>query len=168
MVGLVVGLFMFGLVLGSLAMNRRLRLAEKGVRPLFPGMRTMAGLDIAMTVFAAGLVLGLAALRGSVADWAVQAVTFALVAAAGVLGGFVFPLAAVVALETRPGTARAAGLIDAADNAGACLGALVTGVLLVPILGVSGACLAIASMKALSAIFVGAAATVRPGPSPSA
>jgi spermidine synthase len=188
MVGLVVGVFMFGLVLGSLAMNRRLRRGEAdglrraseqqgvgmpdGVRlpaPSLPGMRTIVGLDLAMVLFACGLVIVLAILRESAADWAVQAATFALVAAAGVLGGLVFPLAASVALETAASTSRAAGVVDAADNAGACVGALVTGVLLVPVLGVSGACLAVAGLKAMSALVVGVAATVERAPAfPSA
>jgi spermidine synthase len=156
MVGLVVGVFMFGLVLGSWAMNRRLR----SPRPV--GLTTLAGLDLAVMVFAAGLVLALAALRSVAADWAVQAAIFGLVAVAGVLGGLLFPLAAAVMLEDRRTTGRAAGAVDAADNAGACLGAFVTGILLVPVLGVTGACLAVAGTKALSALLVGVAATVRP------
>jgi spermidine synthase len=159
MIGLVIGVFMLGLVLGSLAMNRRLRAKESRA---LPGLGTVLALDLAIVAFAAGLVLALAVLRQSAADWTVQAVTLALVAVAGVLGGLVFPLAAAVVLADRPDTARAAGAVDAADNAGACLGALVTGVLLVPILGVSGACLAVAGLKVLSALFVGAAATTSP------
>ena len=43
-----------------------------------------------------------------------------------------------------------------------CLGALATGTVLVPVLGVSGACLAVVAIKALSAVQVGLAATMRP------
>jgi spermidine synthase len=166
MVGLVVGVFMFGLVLGSWAMNRRLRSGENGQRGQSPlpsprpvGLTTLVWLDLAVMVFAAGLVLALAALRSVAADWAVQAGIFGLVAVAGVQGGLLFPLAAAVMLEDRRATGRAAGAVDAADNAGACLGAFVTGILLVPVLGVSGACLAVAGTKALSALLVGVAAT---------
>jgi spermidine synthase len=166
MVGLVVGVFMFGLVLGSWAMNRRLRSGESGQRgqsslpsPRPVGLTTLVWLDLAVMVFAAGLVLALAALRSVAADWAVQAGIFGLVAVAGVLGGLLFPLAAAVMLEDRRSTGRAAGAVDAADNAGACLGAFVTGILLVPVLGVTGACLAVAGTKALSALLVGVAAT---------
>jgi len=166
MVGLVVGVFMFGLVLGSLAMNRRLRGGRDGPPRL--GLQALAWLDLVMAIFAAGLVIALGALRGSAADWPIQAATFALVAVTGVLGGLVFPLAAAVALEDRPSTARAAGAIDAADCIGACIGGLATGVILVPVLGVSGACWVMAGAKALSALLVGtAAATSRPGPAPA-
>ena len=202
-VGLVIGVFMFGLVLGSWAMNRRLGRSEPGMagialqsrdnttsprrqagvgntldarspnNPLLtqgagqdaatPGLRTVMWLDIAITVFAAALVIGLGALRLVAADWIVQAATYALVAVAGVLGGLVFPLASVILLGSGSrSTSRAAASVDAADNAGACVGAFVTGALLVPVLGVSGACLAVASVKALSGLLVGAAATVRP------
>jgi spermidine synthase len=193
MVGLVVGVFMFGLVLGSLAMNRWLRggglIHSRGGSPHPPrqnasgcavgsethranipaqggqGLQALAWLDLVMAIFAAGLVIALGALRGSAADWPIQAATFALVAVTGVLGGLVFPLAAAVALETSPSTARAAGAIDAADCIGACIGGLATGVILVPVLGVSGACWAMAGAKALSALLVGsAAATSRRGP----
>jgi hypothetical protein len=152
-------------------------------------------LDIAITAFAAATLPALWALRGVTSDWLVQAATFALVAVAGVLGGLVFPLASVLLLQTRrgstlagraPGTAcghavagcrgstagRAAASVDAADNAGACLGAFITGALLVPILGVSGACVVVLAVKALSGLLVGLAVTMRPAgsppPSPSA
>jgi spermidine synthase len=134
----------------------------------------MMWLDLAITVFAAALLLGLGLLRGVASDWLVQAATFALVAVAGVLGGLVFPLASVIVLEARPSNSRpsvgqsgagaAAASVDAADNAGACLGALLTGVLLVPILGAAGACAVVLGVKALSGLLVGIAAAVRPRP----
>jgi len=117
----------------------------------------MIWLDVAIALFAAALMLGLGALRGVEADWVIQATTYALVAVAGVLGGMVFPLASVLVIEARGSTGRAAAAVDAADNAGACLGAFITGVLLVPILGVGDACLAVAGVKVLSGCLLAAA-----------
>jgi spermidine synthase len=167
MVGLVVGVFMFGLVLGSLGMNWRIgRASQDPARR--PGLRTAVALDLAIAVFAAGLVLVLALLRASTAEWPVEIVTFALVAISGILGGLIFPLAAAIRLEEDGCTGRVAGAVAAADYIGACLGALATGTLLVPILGVSGACLAVAAVKVLSSLMAGVA-TVLPAPSlPSA
>ena len=182
MVGLVIGTFMAGLVLGSVAANRHLARtgakktpgvvsAERPSGPSgkrhpvsfsAPGLRTILALDLAGAVFAAALVLALAALRTSAADWPVQAATFGLVVVSGVLGGLVFPLAAGVAVGDRTPTGRAAGAIDAADHAGACLGALVTGVALVPVLGASGTCLVVAALKTMSALLVGTAALAPP------
>ena len=167
MVGLVVGVFMFGLVLGSLAMNWRIarpRVHHTGR----PGLRTAVALDLAITVFAAGLVVVLALLRASAAEWPVEVVTFALVAISGILGGLIFPLAAAIRLEEHGSTGRVAGAVAAADYIGACLGALATGMLLVPILGVSGACLAVATIKVLSGLLVGVATTGARASHPSA
>jgi predicted membrane-bound spermidine synthase len=125
-----------------------------------------------VTAFAAGLVLILAALRASSADWPVQLATFGLVAAAGVLGGLVYPIAACVRLGDDPRIERVAGAVSAADSLGACAGALVTGVALVPVLGISGTLLVVVTMKALSALLVGGASLTTgrlgsavPGPS---
>ncbi|UCG88719.1 MAG: fused MFS/spermidine synthase [Gemmatimonadota bacterium] len=176
MVGLVVGIFMFGLVMGSLAMNwhlgqvagRRSRPGTPGHQASVPGLRAVLILDATMLAFAAALPLVLAALRGSEADLPVQLAVFGLVAAAGLLGGIVFPLAASVWLRDRAGTGRAAAAIDAADHIGGALGALVTGVALVPILGVTSTCLAVAAMKALSTLLVaGGIAAGRSAHSPS-
>jgi len=155
MVGLVIGVFMFGLVVGSLAMNRRLgRLRTAGRTG--PGLGTVAALDLGVAVFAAGLLVGVGLLRQWSADVPVQIVTFALVGVSGLLGGLVFPLAAAVSLREKGSrTGRAAGAIDAADHLGGCAGALVTGTVLVPILGLAGACLTVVAMKALSAALVG-------------
>ena len=155
MVGLVIGVFMFGLVLGSLAMNRRLGRLRAAGRP-GPGLATVAALDAAVAVFAMGLLVGVGLLRRWSADVPVQVVTFALVGVSGVLGGLVFPLAAAVSLREKGSrTGRAAGAIDAADHVGGCAGALVTGTVLVPILGLAGACLTVVAMKALSAALAG-------------
>jgi len=161
MIGLVVGLFMFGLVLGSLFMNWHLRsLAETGRAA--PHLRSMILLDVALALFALALGPALDSVRTWTADWALQGATYLLVAASGMLGGLVFPLAAAVHLGDEPNTARTAGAIAVADYAGACLGALLTGLVLVPVLGVSGACAAILTTKLLSASLVGMGSLIRP------
>ena len=162
MVGLVIGIFMFGLVLGSALMNRflgtrtadRLRHPDSDAHSPRSGLRAMLVLDTSVTAFAIALLGALAFLRASSADLPVQITTFCLVAVVGVLGGLVFPLAASVRLGEGTSTARAAAAVDAADHVGGSLGALATGVALVPILGITGTCLAVAAMKALSALFV--------------
>ncbi|MGB9624900.1 MAG: hypothetical protein ACPMAQ_08565, partial [Phycisphaerae bacterium] len=52
------------------------------------------------------------------------------------------------------GAGASAGSVVGADHAGACLGALLTGVLLVPVLGTTTAALSLAAMKALSAAWL--------------
>jgi spermidine synthase len=154
MVGLIIGVFMFGLVAGSHLMNRRLRSHSGGG----PGLRGIVMLDLSIMLFAALLVPVLALLRGSAAEWPVLLIVFLLVALSGMLGGLMIPLAASVRLEQGSDTARAAGAVSASDHMGGCLGALVTGVALVPVLGTGGACFTIALMKGLSGLLSGAAA----------
>lgn len=170
MVGLVIGVFMFGLVLGSWIMNRRLlSLAGRRSRKHSDGasgsdLRDVFMLDTGIMVFAILLVPVLGFLRGIGADLPVQIVIYLLVAVSGVLGGIVFPLASSVWLSGEESTARAAGAVSAADHLGGSLGALVTGIVLVPVLGIVGTCLLVAIMKGLSAVLTAFAAFQIKGP----
>lgn len=155
MMGLVVGMFMFGLVLGSACMNRLIRRDSAWIS----AMQLLAALDLLLTIFAVSVVPAIGALRASASEWGVQLGTFALVVLAGVLGGLPFPLAASIAIENRRGTAAAAGSIMAADSAGACLGALAAGVVLLPIFGLANTCLLVAYAKVLSSALVRVAAS---------
>ena len=53
------------------------------------------------------------------------------------------------------GIAATAGTLYTADMIGACVGAMVVGALLVPLLGVWWVCLLVAGLKLLSAIILG-------------
>lgn len=63
---------------------------------------------------------------------------------AGFIGGFQFPLANKICLAKKEAIGRTAGLSYGLDLAGSCLGALLTGAFLIPLLGISGTCLAVA------------------------
>jgi len=69
----------------------------------------------------------------------------------GLLGGAVFPLGAHLQFGFTGRTGTAAGSVDAADHAGACLGALLCGILLVPVFGTATATFLLAGMKLTSA-----------------
>ena len=169
-IGVIVGAFMLGLVIGSRAMKRLLRW-----RPAL-GPRTLAGLDLLLAWFAlVALIILLHATLSDAPPDAVAVVVLALIVLSGVLGGAIFPLAASVLVGGHPcvapvavqqqkeggpmgpplqdtaATGRAAASVTAADNIGACLGALVAGVLLVPALGIAGTCLVLMLLKLISA-----------------
>ena len=72
-----------------------------------------------------------------------------LVLAAGVGTGVVFPLSAHIAVLSGRSLARTAGALDAVDHLGAALGAFLTGVILVPVLGRTTTCLLLALACAL-------------------
>ena len=73
----------------------------------------------------------------------------------GLLGGFQLALGGSI-LQTRYEVAGAASRVEALDHAGAMLGALVTGLFVVPILGIFWAALILALLKATSMLAVGA------------
>ncbi|MCR4290953.1 MAG: fused MFS/spermidine synthase [Candidatus Scalindua sp.] len=73
-----------------------------------------------------------------------------LVAVTGVLVGLEFPIAGKLYLMRKGELGTTAGTIDSADHAGAFIGALLTGVLFVPLFGISGSCVIIAVLNLMS------------------
>jgi spermidine synthase len=76
-----------------------------------------------------------------------------LVVITGVLVGLEFPIAGKLYLMRKGELGITAGTIDSADHAGACIGALLTGVLFVPLFGISGSCVIIAVLNLMSLLF---------------
>lgn len=125
-VGLLVTGFMAGLALGSAA-------GQVGRLSCRPQM-VLIGTQVGIALFACGL-LGIGPL--SPPAWA-----FPLLAVAGGgLVGLVFPLAVAC---TQGESGRVAGQLYGADLVGGCLGAALTGSLLIPVLGIPHTCLAVA------------------------
>jgi spermidine synthase len=85
-----------------------------------------------------------------------------MVALTGVLGGAAFPLAGRLQLEATGQIAAAAGSVDSADHAGACLGALLCGLLLVPVFGITTAAAILAGTKLASAAMLIVAGQPKP------
>ncbi|MCP4253876.1 MAG: hypothetical protein GY775_10780 [Candidatus Scalindua sp.] len=73
-----------------------------------------------------------------------------LVVITGVLVGLEFPIAGKLYLMRKEELGTTAGTIDSADHAGAFIGALLTGVLFVPLFGISGSCAIIAVLNLMS------------------
>jgi hypothetical protein len=93
----------------------------------------------------------------------------ALLLAAGVVTGGVFPIAAEVRLAAGDGPAEAAGRLETADHVGAAAAALLGAVLFVPLLGASGSVWLLAALVAVALAATGAPPTRRSpsGRSPS-
>jgi len=73
---------------------------------------------------------------------------------AGFIGGFQFPLANKLYLQSRTGLVRAAGLTYGFDLFGSCLGALLVSVFLLPILGIPVVCLLVAILNGVSLVLL--------------
>jgi len=82
---------------------------------------------------------------------------------AGFIGGFQFPLANKLYLQSRGGLVRAAGLTYGVDLFSSCLGALLVSVFLLPILGIPAVCLMVALLNLVSLVLLlrGAGSTLR-------
>ena len=79
---------------------------------------------------------------------------------AGLLIGMEFPLAGKLHLKSTPDVAGTAGLLYSADLIGGWLGGIAGGVVLFPVLGLAGSCVALGILKTVSLLLF-AAATVR-------
>jgi spermidine synthase len=140
-VSLIVTAFMGGLALGGAAGERLLaRQSAAGSRQSAVGgrraRRALIAIQAAVALYSAvfPLILSL--------PIPAPVLVFPLLAlVAGALTGMAFPLA--VAL-TRGGAGRAAGLLYGTDLVGGCVGALVSAVFLVPVLGIPQTCAAVA------------------------
>jgi len=153
-IGLVVSVFMAGLVAGAWAAAR----AEPGP---FPARRlAAAGLGIAVVAAAIPLVIHAIAIMGSLArsEFAGQGCILIATFLLAWLVGAQFPLAAAAA---DPGTASVPARLFSADLAGAALGAFLVSSLLVPLIGVTAVCLLTAGLNAAAA---GLTWRVRPCP----
>jgi len=150
-IGWIIAVFMGGLVVGCAVATRRLPSASPTIRL---GRRL-----VAVDVLLAGLALAIpfvlpwlgrmqSASGGFV--W-VEWVVMLMVAGTGVLGGAAFALAGGLRMVGGSPAAPAAGAIVGADHAGACLGALMTGILLVPAFGTPFAAVLLAGVKITSA-----------------
>ncbi len=162
-IGWIIAVFMGGLVMGCLLADRlALRWARTGT---IAGRRwtMLTAVDLLLAVLAATIPLilpALGAMQGNVGAFLLVEIAITLgVAATGLLGGAAFALSGGLKLADGGTAGAAAGIINAADHAGACLGVLMTGIWLVPVFGTATAVLLLAGMKLLSA---GLLAVVRP------
>jgi predicted membrane-bound spermidine synthase len=157
-VALLNGLFMTGLALGA-------GLA----RPLAEGLRSAWYLVTVLAVVALGLVLLPSALDAlaAAAQGLQEAGYLGLALTVGLLAGAGFTLSVTLAHGGRPWVVRSGGLVQAADNLGGAIGGLVTGALMVPILGVEGTCRVLAGVAAVAVLpllFARLAPAVATGP----
>ncbi len=144
--GVIVAVFMVGLALGGYITNRIIQ------------KRNFTWINVLM-VFEG--VVGLFAL---ILPFIIYVLSFYSIAAevgltlfigiAGVLTGLEFPLINKLFMQSNKDMAVSAGVTYSADHIGAILGAILTGVIFVPLLGVFGTCLILAVLKISSLVLI--------------
>jgi spermidine synthase len=148
--GLVVALFMLGLAVGANWGTERFsgrtpKGGRVGLHRIMAYMDTAVAVSAFLFVFFVWLCSHL--FSGS------EALFYLYLVWIGALTGMQFPLATRCRLEIRGDVAGAAGALDAADHLGAAFGALLTGVLLVPLYGLAAPVILLAILKLCTAGF---------------
>jgi spermidine synthase len=147
-VGLIIAFFMLGLAAGGWQMNRLIAGRERSWVTL------LTLLSFSLGVYAMGMPylidlfsFGKASAAGNNLD--LRFIFLGLVTAAGWLTGLEFPLVSKIFINRYP-TGTVAGWVNGCDHLGACLGALLTGTVLVPVLGMYQSCLIAGTINLMS------------------
>ena len=145
-IGLIVTMFMLGLSLGSLTMNRMLnRWTARGLAKLEFALAICAGLLPVMLTALVGIAdPGLMKICSHIA---VPCATLIL----GLLAGMEFPLAGKASFA---GLEPTASRLYTADLVGAAIGALLVSTLLIPLIGVVGVCVMVVLIKVASGTMI--------------
>ncbi len=147
-IALLNGLFMCGLALGAALFGRRLAATARVARWL--------ALDLLAVALYGVLFPVVLSLMAGMTGWLVEGVFFSLSGLIGLLAGIGFPLAVTLTHGRNHSIATTGGLAEAGDHLGGALGGLVTGGLLVPLLGITGTgrLLALAAILALTPLLL--------------
>ena len=151
-IGLIVAMFMLGLVAG--APSGRWMAAKRGRMPWL----LMGGVELLLAVFPLVIILlvRLAAGPGGnpILLRGLETAVYGCVAVAGWAVGAEFPLGNRLYMDAGGTVGAAAAITDASDHAGAALGSLAVGVVLVPIFGLRAACLALCAVKSAGLVLL--------------
>lgn len=143
-IALLNGLFMTGLALGAGGIGRWL--ASRGDAALrLAGVMGLTGVAV---IALPELLVGLTLLAAETQEAGYALLSFG----AGVLTGIGFPLGVQLAQATSAQVIVSSGASEAADSLGGALGGLLTGALLIPLLGVQGTCYLLAAYALIGAL----------------
>ena len=150
-VGLLVAAFMAGAGIGALFLTR-ITSGEEHTRRLFLYLEAaIIGFAIALPL----IFLAARALPDTRASLIFVRILFLAVAfVSGMLVGGQFPLANKLYLKNPEGLSKTAGLIYGSDLLGGWLGGILGGVLLLPVMGLTGTCITVAMVKLTSLIMM--------------
>jgi len=145
--GIIVTSFMVGLSAGGFLMAKRMN----AIRDPY---KTFIKIQAAICLYPLLLPLIFFILR-TIEHWTLRslasnAVFTLLPAVAGVMGGLQFPLANKIYLKRVENLGSTAGINYGVDMIGSCAGALLVSALVIPIVGINGACLLVALLNCSS------------------
>lgn len=145
-IGVIVAVFMVGLAFGGYITNRiiqKYNLRWVNVLMVFEGIIASCAFVLPFTIHAI-----------SSYSKAAEIVLICFIGIAGILTGLEFPLVNKILIQFNKDIALSAGATNGADHIGAFLGAIVTGVIFLPLLGISGTCLILAILNISSLVLI--------------
>lgn len=145
MVGLIMAVFMGGLALGTFLTHRYV--ADKNRLNLLAASQAVIAL-LSITIAAA--LPGVAALQPLAL---VPVIFYTLTFAAGLANGICFPLSTACYMSLSKQPEKATGAVYGIELFGACLGAILAGAVVAPVLGIVACCL-LAAAAACTALVV--------------
>ncbi len=140
MVGLIVAMFMAGLLCGTTLTQRKV--TNKA------NIRLLAAVQGIIALFAAAIAAALTGAAALASPTAVFSLFFFLTFMAGFLNGLDFPLAAACCLAFNRRAEKSTGMVYGTELFGACAGATLASVLIVPVMGIAACCLFAAIVNA--------------------
>lgn len=136
-IGLIFATFMLGLILGS-TLAIRVLAKEKNLSKIY--MATQLSICLYPLILPP-IFISLSRARADIAhSFGIETLFSFLPIVAGFIGGLQFPLANKISLGQKGHIGKIAGLLYGVDLLGACLGALLTSTVLIPIIGINAAC----------------------------
>lgn len=144
--GIILTAFMAGIALGGVSGLRALSRLNPSRNKY--ALITLLG-ALSLYPFLLLSVLGwLSGARGEFVSWLGSNVIFLILPVlSGFLGGFIFPIAGALCLNNEEERGHVAGINYGRDLFGSCVGALVTGLFLLPVLGIPKTCFVIAALS---------------------
>ncbi len=152
-IGLLVAFFMAGAAAGALLITHMLPHIQDEKRLFL----TMELVIICFTLFLPLIFQTIHPLLDSHTAFALFRVLFLVLSlAAGMLVGLQYPLANKLKLRGRRGVSQTGGMLYASDLLGGWMGGIAGGVVLLPVMGVTGTCLTVALLKLTSFLITAA------------
>ncbi|HHT9112634.1 MAG: hypothetical protein HZA47_07525 [Planctomycetes bacterium] len=170
--GVIVAVFMLGLALGGYLMNQIIKkirnpkpvldfdrgpeISNRCLLPIVVDSHYWVKILLIMQGFIGFYAIILPFIIHALSSYSIAAEVglTCFIGIAGVLAGLEFPLVNKLFMQSNKDMAVSAGVTYSADHIGAILGAILTGVICVPLLGVFGTCLILAVLKISSLVLI--------------
>lgn len=151
-IGLILTSFMIGLVLGSFCINNLLKNIKDEVS-LYIKTQVCICVYPLVLIMALILIAKINQLKGDIGN-NLQFIFAFLPVIAGFLGGYQFPLANKICLGESQNVGKITGFLYGIDLLGSCIGGLLAGIILVPLLGIIQTCLVLSIINILGLILL--------------